>query len=92
MKVVRRMKALGSERGHDLRDEVDLMMRLRIRERMGGRVNEKGKRRVSETEMEVQSKKKERSQKRLKGWWKFSHRVRILLCYRLPGSLYIIQS
>lgn len=53
-----------------MRDEVDLMMRLRIpwRERMGGRVNEKGKRRVSQTEMEVQRKKKERSQKRLKGW------------------------
>lgn len=77
-----------------MRDEVDLVMRLRIpwRERMGGRVSEKGKRSVSQTEMEVQRKKKERSQKRLKGWWKFSHRVRILLCYRLPGSLYIIQS
>lgn len=70
-----------------MRDEVDLMMRLRIpwRERMGGRVNEKGKRRVSHTEMEAQRKKKERSQKRLKGWWKFSHQVRILLCYRLLG-------
>lgn len=77
-----------------MRDEVDLMMRLRIpwRERMGGQVNEKGKRRVSQREMEVQRKKKERSQKRLNGWWKFSHRVRILLCYWLPGSFYIIQS
>lgn len=60
VKVIGRMKAQGSERGHDLRDEVDLMMRLRIpwRERMGGRVNAKGKRRAGQTEMEVQRKKK----------------------------------
>lgn len=52
-----------------MRDEVDLMMRLRIpwRERMGARVNEKGRRRMSQTEMEVQRKKKARSQKRFKG-------------------------